>query len=369
MMRFYTHIPAGLLLYTILVWIFGQPYSLAGILIVVLFSVLPDLIDKVTGEHRGWGHSAIWLIPIVAFFFFNPAVGLACFSAFSMHVLLDAVTKKGVPFLYPFLKTRLVMPKKEKSRIQTGSKQETALCVVIVLLLIPLTYCVLFGVPGDLFASASSNSTKLNKTGNNSTKGYYNPYSNLRNSSGYSKGSNYGSTGSSLTKNLKSGNSSSASAYKATNSSSSSSNDDADTDQGLLNWLNQDLTNNNQTNQTTNSSTTQTTDEYGNNIADVLVGPSQTIQDLAAGSDSTDQEDAKNTFFSDLQSQFDNLVEGVPYETNSTDSDQSMFDFDGTINPDADTFEGEESSYSDQFGLMLASFAAIAAGGGLVGKV
>ena len=77
MMRFYTHIPAGLLLYTILVWIFGQPYSLAGILIVVLFSVLPDLIDKVTGEHRGWGHSAIWLIPIVAFFFFNPAVGLA----------------------------------------------------------------------------------------------------------------------------------------------------------------------------------------------------------------------------------------------------------------------------------------------------
>ena len=46
-----------------------------------------------------------------------------------------------------------------------------------------------------------------------------------------------------------------------------------------------------------------------------------------------------------------------------------MFDFDGTINPDADTFEGEESSYSDQFGLMLASFAAIAAGGGLVGKV
>jgi membrane-bound metal-dependent hydrolase YbcI (DUF457 family) len=358
-MRFYTHIPAGLLLYTLLVWIFGQPYTLAGVLIVVLFSVLPDLIDKVTGEHRGWGHSAIWLIPIVAFFFFNPAVGLACFSAFSMHTLLDAVTKKGVPFLYPFSKTRLVMPKKEKSRIQTGSKQETALCVVIVLLLIPLTFCVLCGVPGDLFASASSNSTKLNKTGNNSTKGSYNPYTNLRNStgySGYSKGSSGTTSGSgSLTKDLKS----SSSTPKNTNSTNSTS---EELDQGLINWLNQDLTNNNQT----TNSTTSTNDEYGNTIADVLVGPSQTIQDLAAGSDSTDQEDAKSTFFSDLQSQFDNLVEGVPYETNSTDSDQSMFDFDGTTNPDA---EGEESSDSDQLGLMLASAAAVFAGGGLVGKV
>lgn len=360
LMRFYTHIPAGLLLYTLLVWIFGQPYTLAGVLTVILFSVLPDLIDKVTGEHRGWGHSAIWLIPIAALVFLKPALGVACFSAFSMHVLLDSITKKGVPFLYPFSKTRLVMPKKEKSRIQTGSKQETALCVVIVLLLIPMTYCVLCGVPGDLFASAS-NSTKLNKTGNNSTKGYYNPYTNLRNStgySGYSKGSSGTTSGSgSLTKNLKS----SAGTSQTSNSTNSTSDN---LDQGLLNWLNQDLSNNNQNNQT-NNSTTSTTDEYGNNIADVLVGPSQTIQDLTEGSDSTDQEDAKNTFFSDLQSQFDNLVEGVPYETNSTDSDQSMFDFDGTTNPDA---EGEESSDSDQLGLMLATLT-LFAGGGLVGKI
>ena len=357
LMRFYTHIPAGLLLYTLLVWIFGQPYTLAGVLAVVLFSVLPDLIDKITGEHRGWGHSAIWLIPFVVLLFVKPALGIACFSAFSMHVLLDSITKKGVPFLYPFSKTRLVMPQKEKSRIQTGSKQETALCVVIVLLLIPMTYCVLCGVPGDLFASAS-NSTKLNKTGNNSTKGSYNPYSNLRNStgySGYSRGSSGTTSGSgSLTKDLKS----SSGTSKNTNSTNSTS---EDLDQGLINWLNQDLTNNNQT----TNSTTSTTDEYGNNIADVLVGPSQTIQDLAAGSDSTDQEDAKNTFFSDLQGQFDNLLEGVPYETNSTDSDQSMFDFDGTTNPDA---EGEESSDSDQLGLMLATLT-LFAGGGLVGKI
>lgn len=357
LMRFYTHIPAGLLLYTLLVWIFGQPYTFAGVLTVVLFSVLPDLIDKVTGEHRGWGHSAIWLIPVVVLLFLKPALGIACFSAFSMHVLLDAVTKKGVPFLYPFSKTRLVMPKKEKSRIQTGSKQETALCVVIVLLLIPMTYCVLCGVPGDLFASAS-NSTKLNKTGNNSTKGYYNPYTNLRNStgySGYSKGSSGTTSGSgSLTKNLKTN--------TGTSQTSNSTNSTSDNlDQGLLNWLNQDLSNNNQT----TNSTTSTTDEYGNNIADVLVGPSQTIQDLTVGSDSTDQEDAKTTFFSDLQSQFDNLVEGVPYETNSSDSDQSMFDFDFTSNPDA---EGEESSDSDQLGLMLATLT-LFAGGGLVGKI
>lgn len=356
-MRFYTHIAAGLLLYTLLVWIFALPYTVVGVLVVVLFSVLPDLIDRVTGEHRGWGHSAIWFIPVAALLFINPVLGTAFFSAFSMHVLLDAVTKKGVPFLYPFSKTRLVMPKKEKSRIQTGSKQETALCVVILLLLIPMTYFVLAGVPSDWF---SSDYAKYNKTGNNSTSKAVSPYSNLRNSTGYSSGYGTGSLGSLLTKNLKNSGSSSSSGSSgnktsSTNSTVSTSNSD-NLDQGLLDWLNQDLNNNN--NQTNNNQNTtdntnnnqQQTDEFGNSLTDYLIGNSEPI--AAGGEADSDEDSASESLFSDLRSQFENLAEGVAFESNMTQSDQSLFDYDYSSNPDADD-TGEESSIIDQLGLML----------------
>lgn len=268
-MRFYTHIPAGLLLYTILIWVFNQPYTLAGVLVIMLFSVLPDLIDKVTGEHRGWGHSVIWLIPIAVLFAVKIQLGLACFSAFSMHILLDAVTKTGVPFLYPFSKTRMVMPKKEKSRIQTGSKQETALCIVIVLLLIPLTYCVLFGVPGDLF-SAVANTTK-NKTGNNSTA-----LKNLSGTSGYGSGSsgsgsskysNSSSPLSSLSKDLKSSGSSGSSGTSGTSSGSTNSTDD--TSDGLVDWLDQDLSDSGgNSNSDTSNTQTDTNNQTSNSNND-----------------------------------------------------------------------------------------------------
>lgn len=54
-------------------------------------------------------------------------------------------------------------------------------------------------------------------------------------------------------------------------------------------------------------------------------------------------------------------------EDNASTSDQSMFDFDFTDNPDSSDSE-EDSSTSDQLGLMLASVSMIFAGGGLIGK-
>ena len=375
-MRFYTHIPAGLLLYTILIWVFNQPYTLAGVLVVVLFSVLPDLIDRVTGEHRGWGHSVIWLIPIAVLFVVKIQLGLACFSAFSMHILLDSVTKTGVPFLYPFSKTRMVMPKKEKSRIQTGSKQETALCIVIVLLLIPLTYCVLFGVPGDLF-SAAAGANKTNKTGNNTlknaTSGYkYGSGSSGSGSSGSgsSKYSNSTSPLSSLTKDLKSSGSSGSSG-----SSDSGSTNSTDTSDGLVDWLDQDLsdsgsnsnsdTSNTQTNNQTSNSSSSNTDSSN---SDGYVSDASPITDYsAAAGDDEEQDSSSNSFYEDLRNKFADLAEGVQLEDNASTSDQSMFDFDFTDNPDSSGSE-EDSSTSDQLGLMLASAAAIFAGGGLIGK-
>lgn len=370
-MRFYTHIPAGLLLYTILIWVFNQPYTLAGVLVVVLFSVLPDLIDKVTGEHRGWGHSVIWLIPIAVLFVVKIQLGLACFSAFSMHILLDSVTKTGVPFLYPFSKTRMVMPKKEKSRIQTGSKQETALCIVIVLLLVPLTYCVLFGVPGDLF-SAAANTTK-NKTGNNSSAALKNfgngtsGYGSGSSGSGSSKHSDSSSPLSSLTKDLKSSGSSGSNSGTSKNSGSTNSTDSSDS---LLDWLDQDLSGNSGssntqtgTNQTSNSSSSNT----DSSNSDGYVSDASPITNYsAAAGDDDEQDSSSNSFYSDLRNRFADLAEGVQLEDNASTSDQSMFDFDFTDNPDSSDSD-EDSSVTDQLGLMLASAAALV-GGGLIGK-
>jgi membrane-bound metal-dependent hydrolase YbcI (DUF457 family) len=372
-MRFYTHIPAGLLLYTILIWVFNQPYTLASVLVVVLFSVLPDLIDKVTGEHRGWGHSVIWLIPIAVLFVVKIQLGLACFSAFSMHILLDSVTKTGVPFLYPFSKTRMVMPKKEKSRIQTGSKQETALCIVIVLLLIPLTYCVLFGVPGDLF-SAAAGANKTNKTGNNSTllknfgnssgSGSYGGSS----GSGSSKHSDSSSPLSSLTKDLKSSGSSGSSGTSK-NSGSTNSTDSSDS---LLDWLDQDLSGNSgssntqtNTNQTSDSNTDNSNSSSSNSDGYVSDASPITNYSAAAGDDD-EQDSSSNSFYEDLRNKFADLAEGVQLEDNASTSDQSMFDFDFTDNPDSSDSD-EDFSVTDQLGLMLASAAALV-GGGLVGK-
>ena len=133
-MKFYTHIAGGLLLYVFLVWMFNQPLNLVGIMAVCCVSVIPDILDRLVGEHRSWGHSAVLLIPIILSFLISIWFGLALFSGFMAHILFDIMTKKGVAFLYPFSKTRYVMPKKEKSRIITGSKQEKALFIVVILL-------------------------------------------------------------------------------------------------------------------------------------------------------------------------------------------------------------------------------------------
>ena len=169
-MKYYTHIALGILLYTLLTWLVNQPFTIAGILFTAWISIMPDLIEKAIGEHRSWGHSIIWLIPIVASFFFNIQLGIAFASGFLGHIFLDIITKKGVAFFYPFNKTRFVMPKKEKSRIQTGSKQEKALCLVIILILVPLAYGVVHGMPD--YAEITGNNSTLGKiTGNNSTLG------------------------------------------------------------------------------------------------------------------------------------------------------------------------------------------------------
>ena len=245
-MKFYTHIPAAILIYSVLVWIFNEPFTLAGILFTAWISVMPDLLDKVTGKHRGIGHSIIWVIPIIFGGILNLQAGIALFAGYATHILFDTMTKKGVPFLYPFKKIAFVMPKKEKQRIITGSTQEKALCLVIIMLLCPVAYGVTQGFP-DLGILG-----KTNSTGNNTTKNKTNSI--------YDKLSDYANkdwrTNSSYP-NYKYNNT-----YKKSNSSSSGS---SNAEQSFQDWINN------------NPPTDMTVDDTNNNKI-IKITPKTTIQ-------------------------------------------------------------------------------------------
>lgn len=329
-MRFFTHVAGGLLLYTVLVWLLNQPYTLAGIMFVTIGSLLPDLIDQATGTHRGWGHSIIWIIPTIFMFIWNTQIGLAFMSGFLMHILFDAITKKGVPFLYPFSKTRIVMPKKEKSRIQTGHKKEIALFIVVVLILIPVSYGVLHGFP-EIPGISKNNTNSTNNTNKTNSTPYSSLSSDYRSPSSYSTNSTpYSSTAKTATK---------------TNSTSSSDNitDEIDLDAELEQWLDD-------VSETVQGNDNQTQNNQNNNNNTIVDG-----------------------LFGDLS--FDNLPEGVQVETNmsmnedtggffSDDSNSTSNNEDDYYTYDDDTFE--DNSYDDFFMGLVSTL--ILVGGGLIGK-
>lgn len=322
-MKFYTHIPAGLLLYTVFVWILNQPYTMGAVLFVIFISILPDLLDRVLGSHRGWGHSAILLIPLVCVAIWIPELSIAGLSAFLMHILLDTITKKGVPFLYPFNKTRLVMPKKEKSRIKTGHKKEIALCLIIIFLLIPVSYGVLHGFP-DL-----SNTLK----GNNSTN---KTNSSLLNKD-YRSPSSYNSTGSVPYSYSKSGNSSSQPSASASNNTKNSSINWSSLDKYLTDWWN-NLNSDNQDNQTDGNN-----QDDQNNQDPNSQNNSQNNNNL---NNSNNSGSATDVLFGDLR--YDSLAEGEQMEENMTMADgddffTDMFGDSSNENPD------DDSQYSSQY--------------------
>lgn len=307
-----------------------------------MFSVLPDLIDKVLGEHRGFGHSVIWLIPITISFLINIQLGLAFFSAFSMHILLDTVTKKGVPFLYPFSKTRLVMPKKEKSRIITGSKKEKALLIILILLLLPVSYGVLHGFPQ---LDPTLNLTNKTNKSNNTTSGdlrSLQSYPNSTYTSGKTSTSPYNSVESALTKDLKDS--------SLTNNQTTIS-DDNGIDKMLQDWLNSDTGNqkSNQTNNTqTNDQNNTTTNQDNNNNQTSSEDSSDALTDL---------------LFGDV-SKYLNLTEGQQFDEtmNMTEDNSTPTDFDG-FNSDSDV--DDDSDYEGEVFLSILTLGAL---GGALGK-
>ncbi len=135
-MRSYTHIAGAILLYVTIAYLANFSNMITGIFFAGWISVFPDIIDKITGKHRGIGHSIIWLIPFAMIGLWNVGIAVAIMIGFVSHIFLDILTTNGCPVLYPLWKTDFVCFGK-KRRIKTGTNQDKAVFLVILFILIP----------------------------------------------------------------------------------------------------------------------------------------------------------------------------------------------------------------------------------------
>lgn len=143
-MKYYTHVTAAILFFLIFAYLFNFKYSdiLAGILITSVVSVSPDLIELIIdAKHRGIGHSLLLWIPIIILtgiistYFASLVISVAVINAVISHIILDIITRKGYPLFYP--KEIIFIALNKRKRIKTGTKQDKAVFVFLLILLIP----------------------------------------------------------------------------------------------------------------------------------------------------------------------------------------------------------------------------------------
>lgn len=169
-MREYTHITGAILLFLTFAYLTNYNNLIIGMFIAGWISVFPDIIDKLTGKHRGIGHSVIWLIPFALLGFFNLTIAIAMIIGFISHILLDLMTIHGCPVLYPLLKTDFVCFNRRR-RIKSGTYQEKAAFVFLLFLLIPVLFFIinigsLGGHGADQNVVFASNTNAINSSNN-----------------------------------------------------------------------------------------------------------------------------------------------------------------------------------------------------------
>ncbi len=136
-MRIYTHIVGALVLFLVFAYVFNLNQILVGLMFAVLGSVFPDILDNIISEHRGYGHSSIWILLTIPILFFNFTIGSGILIGLISHILLDSITTHGIPFLYPIKKTSFTVLKLNR-RVKTGTNQDKAMFLALVFLLITI---------------------------------------------------------------------------------------------------------------------------------------------------------------------------------------------------------------------------------------
>ncbi|MCH8067437.1 MAG: metal-dependent hydrolase [Nanoarchaeota archaeon] len=143
-MMYYTHLAFGFLIALLSIEFFDIKNKLIFILVVVMFSIFPDIDEKKSkiGKkyrwastiinyifgHRGFFHSIY--IPLALYFIFyyiNNEIGVAILAGYFSHLFMDALTKNGIRPLYP------IINKKINGFIKTNSILEKILFLIIFL--------------------------------------------------------------------------------------------------------------------------------------------------------------------------------------------------------------------------------------------
>lgn len=141
---YYTHLAFGFLIALLSIEFFDIKNKLIFILVVVMFSIFPDIDEKKSkiGKkyrwastiinyifgHRGFFHSIY--IPLALYFIFyyiNNEIGVAILAGYFSHLFMDALTKNGIRPLYP------IINKKINGFIKTNSILEKILFLIIFL--------------------------------------------------------------------------------------------------------------------------------------------------------------------------------------------------------------------------------------------
>ena len=148
-MMYYTHLAFGFLVSLLSINFFSIQNKLIFILIVVFFSIFPDIDEKKSKigrrnkiistiinfvfGHRGFFHSIY--IPLILYFIFyyiNIEIGIAILVGYFSHLFMDAITKAGIRPLYP------IVNKKINGFIKTNSILEKILFLIIIFLVLYL---------------------------------------------------------------------------------------------------------------------------------------------------------------------------------------------------------------------------------------
>lgn len=145
-MMFKTHLAFGFLIGLLSLKILNTNHPILFIILVVLFSSLPDIDHpkskigrklffiswpiNLIFKHRGFFHSIF--PPLISFFilsYFNFIFfAFAIATGYLSHIIIDAITKEGINFLHPISKFKIQGP------IRTGFLLEKILFIFIIIL-------------------------------------------------------------------------------------------------------------------------------------------------------------------------------------------------------------------------------------------
>ncbi|NFV48380.1 metal-dependent hydrolase [Clostridium botulinum] len=119
-----THLCVGIALTLPIIYTFFNPISLLGI----LGSIAPDWDLKLGIKHRTITHSLLALIISTSIIYiFSSSIAIVFALNYLLHLILDSLTKMGVPFLYPF-KNRYYGLK----LIRTGGTEDLCICAIAI---------------------------------------------------------------------------------------------------------------------------------------------------------------------------------------------------------------------------------------------